>query len=261
MGVFLALTPWAGAQTTDPATKELIERLLSRIDTLEKRVAQLENSKTQAVAPATPSRSSASRSAPAQTAHEHDTPPPVDADQPLISHAQSRRVQRFQLRRHRPERTLRRIRHADDAGPAHRVSGRSVRAAHELCPVVQSERVRGTQPDGALRCGHRDARPLPGFNIELERLIIRYDLNDYFKVSFGRYHTPINYWNTAYHHGAWLQTSHQPAGDDAVRRQFHSGPLRRHVGGRRGAGGCAWSELTPAIGLSAGRGAPPARAG
>ena len=46
-----------------------------------------------------------------------------------------------------------------------------------------------------------------GFNVELERLIIRYDLNDYFKVSFGRYHTPINYWNTAYHHGEWLQTT------------------------------------------------------
>jgi hypothetical protein len=46
-----------------------------------------------------------------------------------------------------------------------------------------------------------------GFNIELERLIIRYDWNDYFKVSFGRYHTPINYWNTAYHHGEWLQTT------------------------------------------------------
>jgi hypothetical protein len=47
----------------------------------------------------------------------------------------------------------------------------------------------------------------PGFNAEVERLIIRYDLNDYFKLSFGRYHTPINYWNTAYHHGEWLQTT------------------------------------------------------
>ena len=46
-----------------------------------------------------------------------------------------------------------------------------------------------------------------GFNAEVERLIIRYDLNDYFKVSFGRYHTPINYWNTTFHHGQWLQTT------------------------------------------------------
>ncbi|HEV3196414.1 MAG TPA: hypothetical protein VGZ73_00865, partial [Bryobacteraceae bacterium] len=46
-----------------------------------------------------------------------------------------------------------------------------------------------------------------GFNTEVERLIIRYDLNDYLKLSFGRYHTPINYWNTAFHHGQWLQTT------------------------------------------------------
>ncbi len=44
-----------------------------------------------------------------------------------------------------------------------------------------------------------------GFN--LERSIIRYDYNDFFKLSFGRYHTPIGYWNTAFHHGAWLQTT------------------------------------------------------
>jgi hypothetical protein len=49
--------------------------------------------------------------------------------------------------------------------------------------------------------------PAPGFNAEVERFIIRYDLNDYFKLSFGRYHTPINYWNTAFHHGQWLQTT------------------------------------------------------
>jgi hypothetical protein len=45
------------------------------------------------------------------------------------------------------------------------------------------------------------------YTTEVERTIIRYDYNDYFKVSFGRYHTPIGYWNTAYHHGAWLQTT------------------------------------------------------
>jgi hypothetical protein len=26
-------------------------------------------------------------------------------------------------------------------------------------------------------------------------------------MSFGKYHTPISYWNTAFHHGAWLQTT------------------------------------------------------
>src|SRR5258708_643419 len=45
------------------------------------------------------------------------------------------------------------------------------------------------------------------YNLDVERLIIRYDYNDFFKLSFGRYHTPINYWNTTFHHGTWLQTT------------------------------------------------------
>ena len=50
------------------------------------------------------------------------------------------------------------------------------------------------------------ARP-DGFSLEVERSIIRYDFADVFKLSAGRYHTPVSYWNTAYHHGTWLHTS------------------------------------------------------
>jgi hypothetical protein len=49
--------------------------------------------------------------------------------------------------------------------------------------------------------------PAPGFNVEIERMIVRFDRSDRLRVSFGRYHTPINYWNTAFHHGQWLQTT------------------------------------------------------
>jgi hypothetical protein len=45
------------------------------------------------------------------------------------------------------------------------------------------------------------------YTVEMERSFIRYDYNDFFKISFGRFHTPIGYWNTAFHHGAWLQTT------------------------------------------------------
>ncbi|HEY7474333.1 MAG TPA: hypothetical protein VH679_04940 [Vicinamibacterales bacterium] len=54
-----------------------------------------------------------------------------------------------------------------------------------------------------------DSPPVTGFNTEVERLILRFDQSDRLKVSFGRFHTPINYWNTAYHHGQWLQTTIQ----------------------------------------------------
>src|SRR5688572_18066739 len=48
-----------------------------------------------------------------------------------------------------------------------------------------------------------------GFNTEVERMIIRFDHSDYLKMSLGRYHTPINFWNTEFHHGQWLQTTIQ----------------------------------------------------
>ena len=46
-----------------------------------------------------------------------------------------------------------------------------------------------------------------GFETGVERTIIRYDQSDRFKVSFGRFHAPINWWSTAFHHGLWLQTT------------------------------------------------------
>ena len=46
-----------------------------------------------------------------------------------------------------------------------------------------------------------------GFNTEVERMMVRFDHSDQLKASVGRYHTPINYWNTAFHHGQWLQTT------------------------------------------------------
>lgn len=49
--------------------------------------------------------------------------------------------------------------------------------------------------------------PATGYNAEVERAIIRFDQSDQLKVSFGRYHTPVNWWNTAFHHGQWLQTT------------------------------------------------------
>ena len=45
------------------------------------------------------------------------------------------------------------------------------------------------------------------YSVEAERLIVKYDFSDRFKLSAGRYHTPIGYWNSAFHHGAWLQTT------------------------------------------------------
>jgi len=101
--------------------------------------------------------------------------------------------------------------------------------------------------------------PATGFNVEVERSIIRYDYNDAFKLSFGRYHTPINYWNTAFHHGSWLQTTASRPEMVAFGGSFipvhFIGAL---VEGNRHAGGL---NLTYNVGLGNGRGDVVSRGG
>jgi hypothetical protein len=45
------------------------------------------------------------------------------------------------------------------------------------------------------------------FEADLERMLLEGSLSDYFKLSGGRYHTAIGYYNTAYHHSTWFQTA------------------------------------------------------
>jgi hypothetical protein len=52
--------------------------------------------------------------------------------------------------------------------------------------------------------GEQDAQK---FGVDLERVLFKYDYNDYLRMSFGRYHTGIGYYNTAFHSGSWLQTT------------------------------------------------------
>jgi hypothetical protein len=44
------------------------------------------------------------------------------------------------------------------------------------------------------------------FGVDLERVLFKYDFNDHARISLGRYHTGIGYYNTAFHSGSWLQT-------------------------------------------------------
>jgi hypothetical protein len=53
-------------------------------------------------------------------------------------------------------------------------------------------------------------QPKTGVNslgVDLERYVIQYSYNDYLNISGGRMHTAIGYYNTAYHHSTWLQTT------------------------------------------------------
>jgi hypothetical protein len=52
--------------------------------------------------------------------------------------------------------------------------------------------------------GEGDAQ---SFSVDLERVLLKYDYSDHLRISFGRYHTGIGYYNTAFHSGMWLQTA------------------------------------------------------
>lgn len=45
------------------------------------------------------------------------------------------------------------------------------------------------------------------FSVDVERYLLQYSDNDYLNISAGRGHTAIGYYNTAYHHSSWLQTT------------------------------------------------------
>jgi hypothetical protein len=43
--------------------------------------------------------------------------------------------------------------------------------------------------------------------VDVRQALLKYDMNDHVKLSFGRYQTGIGYYNWAYRSAAWLQTS------------------------------------------------------
>ena len=98
-----------------------------------------------------------------------------------------------------------------------------------------------------------------GYSIEIERALLRYSFADAFKVSGGRFHTPIGYWNAAFHHGSWLQTS--VARPEMIK--FGSRLLPTHFVGLLIEGGLPSSPLGLgySVGVGNGRAANIARAG
>jgi hypothetical protein len=205
IGIVMA-QPWsAGAQQADPATRDLIESLLKRIDSLEKRVAQLEHENTPAAVAAPVTIAPVAPPPAAGMVHPgHETLP--ETAQPVYPSLKIAGFSDFNFSS------------TDLHGASGGFGAQTLLGAHSgfqegqfalhlssaLSPKVS---VFGELSFTARADAGLGSPAAPGFNAEVERLIIRYDLNDYFKVSFGRYHTPVNYWNTAFHHGQWLQTT------------------------------------------------------
>lgn len=70
--------------------------------------------------------------------------------------------------------------------------------------------------------------------VDVERIIIKYAIKDYFNVSAGKFHTVFGYWNNAYHHGAVIQpTINRPI---IVRFEDNGGYLPIHQVGLQFSG-------------------------
>jgi hypothetical protein len=183
--IALSLVSAPGWAQSNTSQAELIQQLLQRIDRLEKRVGELESAKAGPPmgAPAVPTVGPA--------AHEHATSP-----EPVIAYP-SLKISGFSDLNFSAS-GQRGVRSGFNEGQfiLHLSSALSPRVNYfgEISMTARTDAGIGS--------------PAPaGFNVEVERSIIRFDQSDHLKLSFGRYHTPISYWNTAFHHGSWLQTT------------------------------------------------------
>jgi hypothetical protein len=176
------------AQSSAPSQADLIQALLARIDKLEKRVAELE---TKSGVAAEPKAVAEVPIVHGVATHDHEAPVAGPYTSPSLRLAGFSDFNFSSTDQHGAKSGFNEgqfILHLSSA------LGSRVSYFGELSFTARTDAGMGSPP-------------APGFNIEVERSIIRFDQSDKLKISFGRYHTPINYWNTQYHHGSWLQTS------------------------------------------------------
>ena len=212
------------AQNSAPSQADLIQALLARIDKLEKRVAELETKNGLVAEPKPVAEAPVVHGV---ATHDHEAPVAGPYTSPSLRLAGFSDFN-FAATDQRGAKS------GFNEGQfiLHLSSALSSRVAYfgELSFTARTDAGMGSPP-------------APGFNVEVERSIIRFDQSDKLKMSFGRYHTPINYWNTALS-SRLLAADHRSApGDDPVRRQLHSCAFHRSAGGRRAAGRRLESEL------------------
>jgi hypothetical protein len=197
--------------TVDQAT---MQALLKRIDQLEARVQQLEAAQHPA---ATPELAKADASQPLQVETSTHGPSQQAAQEhepePGSEHAEAERMD--------VSKTLLRIRgfgdvtfHGDNYHPAGQPGDKTAFTLGQLNLFVTSdisdkfkflgEIVFEAGPDNIYGVTRGTEN---SFGVDVERYLLTYSHNEYFNLSAGRYHTAIGYYNTAYHHSTWLQTT------------------------------------------------------
>lgn len=199
--VLFAAGAWAqSADAPQQISSADMQALLSRIDKLEKRVAELEAKQAATPAPAatTPATSEAPQTVAVAQAQQPQT-------SPNATQVEEMEGMHTVLARGGDEYPNLKIRGFADVDFGAN-NARGVNSGFQLGQFVLH--FASALSPKVSYFAEVSLTATPGvYNVDLERTIIRYDWNDLAKFSFGRYHTPVNYWNTAFHHGAWLQTT------------------------------------------------------
>ena len=184
-GLVVSSSAWAQNSNEKDSDRETIQMLLRRVEQLEARVAQLEGANR-------PAPSAAEVAKPA-------TVSPQNEPEPIVATSETERMDTSS--------TLMRIRGFGDVtfhGSDQRGTNTSFTLG-QLDLFVTSDISEKFKFLSEL-VFEADARN-NNFGVDVERLLVQYSPNDYLKLSAGRYHTAIGYYNTAYHHSTWLQTA------------------------------------------------------
>jgi len=216
--VFLTIPHFLDAQSRDATAtdQQTLQILLERIDKLEasqkqlrERVAQLEKAQPgAAAAPSLPAPVETTTLvvplAPAELATASETPHPK-ADPPPMTQAESQ-ADMTEAEHMDASKTHLNIRGFGDFG----LYGGSQKGQTTSFSIGQLNLFITSNLSEKFRFltelvfeVHQDN----GFEEDLERVLLEYSVNDYLKLSAGRYHTGIGYYNTAYHHSTWFQTT------------------------------------------------------
>jgi hypothetical protein len=199
-------SPVAAAQDSSSSPdpdKQTIQMLLQRIDQLEAKVARLESKQeaaptTSAPAPTASAPGAGQASTPSGTPSETETglgemPERMDLSKTLL------RIRGF------GDITL----HGDNQEGDHTsftLGQLNLFVTSDISEKFRflSEIVFEAGPDNfyGVPTGTNNS-----FSVDVERYLLQYSYNDYFNLAIGRYHTAIGYYNTAYHHSTWFQTT------------------------------------------------------
>ncbi len=226
---FLALQCGSGLcaeQTGDDQAvdKQTLQTLLKRIDQLEARVSQLEAEKQQAgAANLAPSANSANlpltaTPVPVAEPANHATQVPAISTTPISTPPESEQSQAENVMAERMDlsKTLLRIRGFGDVslhGDTQKGDTTSFSLGQLDLFITSdiSEKFKFLSEivfeGGADNYYGSISGQQNSFSVDVERYLLQYSYNDYLNISAGRGHTAIGYYNTAYHHSTWLQTT------------------------------------------------------